>query len=337
MALRDRIFTGQTDRSGVLAVSFPVPEESVDPNATLEVTADVAPVQTIEADADAADAYPPPQAQYSDIRTVAQPVYIGHVYDMLLSTDKPVYQPGQTIHTRILALNSLALHAADALSVTLTFADPEGNKLLRQEVATSTAGVASLDLPLDSQAMSGDYVITAELGPTVSTRTVNVKPYTLPRFEVTFQPDKPYYLPGETATGVVEARYFFGKPVADAQVVLRSCWRPVCTSRRSHRRNRRRGPFHLCLPRCRKLQRTTGLQSDATRARNRGNRHGGPHRAHRGIHRRCRTTAAGGRRTRIRPVTPRTGEYRLSGRHLSRRQRGAGRQLDPHRSTWGAL
>ncbi|NTV74033.1 MAG: hypothetical protein HGA66_07480, partial [Holophaga sp.] len=80
----------------------------------------------------------------------------------------------------------------------------------------------SLDFPLDSQAMSGDYVITAELGPTVSTRTVNVKPYTLPRFKVDFAPDKPYYLPGETATGSVTAHYFFGKPVAGAEVILRS-------------------------------------------------------------------------------------------------------------------
>jgi hypothetical protein len=48
-----------------------------------------------------------------------------------------------------------------------------------------------------------------------------VKPYTLPRFEITFQPDQSFYLPGETATGVIEARYFFGKPVAGGQVVVR--------------------------------------------------------------------------------------------------------------------
>jgi uncharacterized protein YfaS (alpha-2-macroglobulin family) len=102
--------------------------------------------------------------------------------------------------------------------VTLTVADPQGNKLLQRELATSQYGVASADFTLDKPGTSGDYQITAQIGPNTSTRTVEVKPYTLPRFEITFQPDQTFYLPGETATGVIEARYFFGKPVAGGQV-----------------------------------------------------------------------------------------------------------------------
>ena len=59
------------------------------------------------------------------------------------------------------------------------------------------------------------------MGPTVSTRSVEVKPYSLPRFEVTYHPDSTFYLPGQTATGSVEAKYFFGKPVADGAVSIR--------------------------------------------------------------------------------------------------------------------
>jgi uncharacterized protein YfaS (alpha-2-macroglobulin family) len=135
-----------------------------------------------------------------------------------ITTDKPVYQPGQVIHLRTLALDTLDLRAADAQTVTLTVADPQGNKLLHRALPTSQYGVASADFTLDSQATSGDYQITAAIGPNTATRTVEVKPYTLPRFEITFQPDQPFYLPGETATGVIEARYFFGKPVAGGQV-----------------------------------------------------------------------------------------------------------------------
>ncbi|MCB0049441.1 MAG: hypothetical protein KDE24_07870, partial [Caldilinea sp.] len=144
-------------------------------------------------------------------------------------TDKPVYQPGQVIHLRALALDTLNLRAAGAQTMTLTVADPQGNKLLRKELATSQYGVASTDFTLDTQAASGDYRIEATIGPTVATRTVEVKPYTLPRFEITFAPEQSFYLPGETASGVVEARYFFGKPVAGGKVTIRGSVTDVST------------------------------------------------------------------------------------------------------------
>src|SRR5690606_7343545 len=52
-------------------------------------------------------------------------------------------------------------------------------------------------------------------------RSVEVKPYTLPRFKIEFHSDKDFYLPGETATGLIDAQYFFGKPVAGGEVSLR--------------------------------------------------------------------------------------------------------------------
>ncbi len=148
-------------------------------------------------------------------------VYVGRTYNVLASTDKPVYQPGQVIHMRGLALDTLDMQAAKSMTMTLTVADPEGNKLLRQDLTTSDYGIASIDFPLDTHAASGDYTITAEMGPTVSSRSVEVKPYSLPRFEVTFHPDSTFYLPGQAATGSVEAKYFFGKPVADGAVSIR--------------------------------------------------------------------------------------------------------------------
>jgi uncharacterized protein YfaS (alpha-2-macroglobulin family) len=147
-------------------------------------------------------------------------VYVGRAYNVLLTTDKPVYQPGQVIHLRGLALDTLDMHAAAGMTMTLSVADPQGNKLSRTEVAASGYGIASLDFALDTEAPSGEYAITAELGASSSTRSVEVKPYTLPRFEVTFAPEATFYLPGEMAAGVVEARYFFGKPLVGAEVVI---------------------------------------------------------------------------------------------------------------------
>lgn len=202
------VYSGVTGPDGLAQVSFAVPEVST-PEQVMEI------VTTIEQEDP--NVY---QTFAGEYRTY-QDVYVGRAYNILVSTDKPVYQPGQVIHMRGLALDSLDLHAADGLTMTLTVADPQGNKLLREELPTSSYGIASADFPLDREASSGDYTITAQMGPTSSTRSVEVKPYTLPRFEVTFLPDKTFYLPGERATGAVEAQYFFGKPVAGGQVTIR--------------------------------------------------------------------------------------------------------------------
>lgn len=154
-------------------------------------------------------------------RRLAQDVYIGRMYNVLISTDKPIYQPGQTIHLRMLALGALDLRAAAGETVTVAISDPQGNKLVRQALTTSNYGVASFDFPLDAQAPSGHYAIAAEIGPNQATRTVEVKPYRLPRFKIDFKPDRSFYLPGEIATGVIEAHYFFGKPVAGGKVTVR--------------------------------------------------------------------------------------------------------------------
>lgn len=193
------LFTGQTDQHGLLQVAFDVPAEVSEPNQVLTIIADT--------------------ANYGQLQT-SREVYIGRVYNVLLSTDKPVYQPGQVLHLRALALDTTALKAAQEQPLVLTVSDPAGNKLMRKEVTTSAFGIASTDFQLDTQAASGDYILTAEMGPVTSSRSVEVKPYTLPRFEITFQSDKSFYLPGEVVTGTIDAQYFFGKPVTGGQVKI---------------------------------------------------------------------------------------------------------------------
>ncbi|MBX3011817.1 MAG: hypothetical protein KF832_09945 [Caldilineaceae bacterium] len=195
------LFRGQTDEYGLLSVNFDVPTAVAEPNQVLTIVADT--------------------AAYGQLQT-SQAVYIGRVYNVLLSTDKPVYQPGQPIHLRALALDTTAMKAAQEQPLVITVTDPAGNKLLRQELATSAFGIASTDFQLDSQASSGDYLITATMGPVTSSRTVEVKPYTLPRFQIDFTQANAFYQPGAIVTGTVAAHYFFGKPVAGGQVSIQA-------------------------------------------------------------------------------------------------------------------
>jgi uncharacterized protein YfaS (alpha-2-macroglobulin family) len=151
---------------------------------------------------------------------VTRPVRLHRGWKVMLSTDKPVYQPGQTIHARTLALRSLDCLPAKQLPALFTLVDPKGNLLFKQEGETSKFGIAATDCLLASEILEGTYTLVCTVGDTESRRAVEVKKYVLPKFKVEVRPDRPYYRPGEKAKVVVQADYFFGKPVADAEVVV---------------------------------------------------------------------------------------------------------------------
>ena len=88
---------------------------------------------------------------------IERDVSIQRDYRVLLTTDKPLYQPGQVIHMRVLALSSFDLQAAAAQNVTLEVADGKGNKVFRKNLVTSDYGVADADFQLAPEVNSGDY------------------------------------------------------------------------------------------------------------------------------------------------------------------------------------
>ena len=136
----------------------------------------------------------------------------------MLSTDKPVYQPGQTIHTRALALRRPNLHPVAGQAATFSVVDPKGNIVFRQEGKTSRYGITAADCPLDTEILEGPYTVLCKTGDVESRLSVDVKKYVLPKFKVTVALDRPFYKPGDTIKLAVQADYFFGKPVADATV-----------------------------------------------------------------------------------------------------------------------
>jgi uncharacterized protein YfaS (alpha-2-macroglobulin family) len=151
---------------------------------------------------------------------IERPVQVARDYRLLLSSDKPVYQPGQVIHLRLLALGSFDRFPAAGQPVSLTIADGKGNKVFRKTLTTSDFGVAAVDFTLASEVNTGAYKITATLGNTISEKTVTVENYVLPKFDIQIQTEKPFYLPGERVQGSLKADYFFGKPVAGGVVQI---------------------------------------------------------------------------------------------------------------------
>jgi hypothetical protein len=139
-------------------------------------------------------------------------------WKVMLSSDKPVYQPGQTIHFRALTLRQPDLHPVAGQAATFTVTDPKGNTIFKHRPPTSKYGIASGDCELASEIPEGAYVVACTVGDTSSRLAVEVKRYVLPKFKLDVRADKPYYAPGETARLTVQADYYFGKPVAGATV-----------------------------------------------------------------------------------------------------------------------
>lgn len=151
---------------------------------------------------------------------LVQPVDLKREWRLMLSTDKPVYQPGQTIRLRSLALRKPDLKPVAGQDITFSVTDPKGNVLFKQKDVTSRFGIAATDCPLATEILEGEYRLQATVGTTTSDATVTVEKYVLPKFKVALTIDKPFYGPGETVSGSLQADYFFGKPVAGAAVQI---------------------------------------------------------------------------------------------------------------------
>lgn len=147
-----------------------------------------------------------------------QKITVARSFRTMLSTDKPLYQPGQTIHMRALSLNVDAMTPAPSRPVEFLVRDGKGNKVFAARPTTSDFGIAAADFKLADQVNEGEYQIVVNVGDTTSERTVKVERYVLPKFRVDLKTDRNYYAPGEELTVTLDANYTFGKPIAGAKV-----------------------------------------------------------------------------------------------------------------------
>jgi hypothetical protein len=161
-----------------------------------------------------------------------QAVRLEDKVSILLTTEKPIYQPGQTIHVRALALDRADHQAAADRKLTFEVEDSRGNKVFKKITATDKFGVASAEFGLADEVNLGTYHLRALLGeadaPTNTAEiALNVQRYVLPKFKVAIDfSDKDSkarhgYRPGDHVTGTVQANYFFGKPVDGAEITVK--------------------------------------------------------------------------------------------------------------------
>ena len=192
-----RLHTGRTDRLGTLEASFTVPD--LPPGGyDLRVS-----------------------AAWRNMRDeVSETITLKRATQVLLTSDKPIYQPGQVMHLRAMALRRPGLAADANRDLTLEVSDAKGNKVFKQTSRTNDFGIASAEFQIADEVNMGRYTLRALIGDDEAEKTVTVSRYVLPKFKVAVSTDRGYYLPGETVEGKVQADYFFGKPVSGGKVAV---------------------------------------------------------------------------------------------------------------------
>jgi hypothetical protein len=152
---------------------------------------------------------------------------------ILLTTEKPIYQPGQTIHVRALSLDRADSRAEAGRKLIFEIEDSRGNKVFRKATETDNFGVASAEFSLADEVNLGMYHLRALMGDAAapantSELALDVERYVLPKFKVAVEftqtngKPKLDYRPGDHVTGTVRANYFFGKPVDRAAITVKA-------------------------------------------------------------------------------------------------------------------
>jgi hypothetical protein len=96
-------------------------------------------------------------------------------------TDRPLYQPGNTVRFRAVALRARDLAPLDHRPGTWVIRDP-GNEVLLEEAAPAGEwGVVSGSFPLDKAAASGEWKVAWRSGAATDEVAFTVEPFTLPR------------------------------------------------------------------------------------------------------------------------------------------------------------
>ena len=179
-----------------------------------------------------------PEGQYQDVRVLAvrgddvavvtpysynlssnpQDDWTGYVY-----TDRPVYRPGHTVHFKVIlrTRSGERYKVPNGEQVQILVEDPTSKPVLQNNFTLSAYGTVHGDLPLPVDAALGYYSlsVSGKGGQRYqATGGFHVEEYKKPEYEVKVTLAGPRVLQGNAIDATIEARYFFGEPVANANV-----------------------------------------------------------------------------------------------------------------------
>jgi alpha-2-macroglobulin len=144
--------------------------------------------------------------------------WTGYVY-----TDRPVYRPGHTAHFKVILRKrngeKYAVPAGEKVQILVE--DPTSKPVLQSNLTVSPYGSLHGELELPATAALGYYSISVNSSGGQRypiNGGFHVEEYKKPEYEVKVLPTSGRVLQGNSIEATIEARYFFGEPVANASV-----------------------------------------------------------------------------------------------------------------------
>ena len=140
----------------------------------------------------------------------------GYIY-----TDRPVYRPTHKVSFKgiVRAVDEKGTYKAisdDTVNVTVE--DPNGANVFTKELPLSPRGTFNGELEIAEAAPLGSYRIAAEVGGGSAGGNFEVAEYKKPEYKVTISAPGKFVQAGRKTNFSIDARYFFGSPVANAEV-----------------------------------------------------------------------------------------------------------------------
>ncbi|XP_065137325.1 alpha-2-macroglobulin-like isoform X4 [Paramisgurnus dabryanus] len=135
-------------------------------------------------------------------------------YDPLtfIQTDKPIYNPGQTLNFRIVTTDTNFVPLDQQYS-TVVLEDSQNNRIGQWTNISSTRWILQRSYNLNPEARQGTYTLKAHIGERLITHNFKVKKYVLPKFDITVNVPKEVSVSEEELTIEVCGKYTYGQPV----------------------------------------------------------------------------------------------------------------------------
>uniref|UniRef100_A0A452HFI0 CD109 antigen n=1 Tax=Gopherus agassizii TaxID=38772 RepID=A0A452HFI0_9SAUR len=130
---------------------------------------------------------------------------------VFIQTDKSLYKPGQEVKFRIVTVDPDLKPFKTSLSIYIR--DPRGNLIQQWLAEKGDLGMVSRRFQLSTSPLLGDWSIQVQVNVTFDCFVV------LPKFEVTLTASLYYPLKDKDFTGIVTAKYTYGKPVRGSVTV----------------------------------------------------------------------------------------------------------------------
>jgi alpha-2-macroglobulin len=217
---RNTLAAGNTDKSGVFKADVKIPEAPATPPE--DVDSETAPknpflIMAHERDnfviSDVDSFYFSGEGGEDDVLTNDD--LTSYIY-----TDRPIYRPAQTVFFKgiLRQWTTGGYKMIDSKTVNVVVEDPSNGKIFEKQLPLSDRGTFSGQIDLGDEAPLGSYNVTAAVGEAKSSGYFEVQEYKKPEFKVTVKGPKEFAAVGEKVRFNINANYFFGAPVTNADV-----------------------------------------------------------------------------------------------------------------------